>query len=107
MQAPTKEWEEKKAVYERRFRLLSGRSGDSRKAAAEKENRSKTCRQMKKEEANGCSSDPAMLECFLPVGGAQAKQQLADVQAEVSRVCGGQQYRPEPIAPERGAGAEP
>ena len=39
-------------------------------------------------------------------GGALALQQLAFLQAEVSRVYGGQQYRQEPIAPERGEGAE-
>ena len=32
------EWEEQKAQYEMRFRVLSGRSGDSRKAAAELDN---------------------------------------------------------------------
>ena len=47
-----------------------------------------------------------MLEYFLAVGGALALQQLAFLQAEVSRVYGGQQYRQEPIALERGTGAE-
>ena len=54
---------------------------------------------------NPMDAAPAMLEHFLTVGAAQAVQQLAFIQGEVSRVYGGQ-HRPEPTAPERGAGAE-
>ena len=45
-----KEMEERKALYETPFRALSEKSGDCRKAAAELENESRSCRQVKREE---------------------------------------------------------
>ena len=102
----------RKADYETRFPVLLERSGDSWKAAAgldieiqsflaSEERRGSSASQ-----SNGCCFDPAILEYFLAFGGALAVQQLAFLQAEVSRVYGGQQYRQEPIARERGARAE-
>ena len=66
--------------------------------------RSRTCRQVKREEAAvrrsqmGSAFDPVILEQLLAM-------EAAHLQGEVSRVYGGQE-QPEPTAPERGAGAE-
>ena len=46
-------------------------------------------------ESNGRSFDPAMVDQLLTMGAAQAMQQLAFIQGEISRVYGGQ-HQPEP-----------
>ena len=105
-----KRWR-KKAHDETRFRALSERSGDSRKAAAELENEILNLQASEERrgcialQTNGCCFDPAIFEQVLTVGAAQAMQQLAYVHGEVTRVFGGQHW-PEPTAPARGAGAE-
>ena len=94
------EWEDPKAHYETRFRALSEKSGDSRKAAAELGDELQNLQASEKRrgssasQSNGYCFEPATLEQFPTMGAAQAMQQLACLQAEVSRVFGGQ-HRPE------------
>ena len=86
MQTLNKEWEEKKAHYETRFRALSERSGDSRKAAAELENEIQNLQAS--EERRGSSASQSNGWCFDP-----AILELAYIHGEVSRVYGGQHRR--------------
>ena len=46
-------------------------------------------------QSNGCCFDPAVVEHFITMGAAQAWQQLAFIEGEVSRVYGGQ-HQPAP-----------
>ena len=64
MQMLNKEMEERKALYETRFRALSEKSGDSRKAAAELENEIQTLQAG--EERRGSSASQSNGCCFAP-----------------------------------------
>ena len=64
-----KEMEERKALYETRFRALSEKSGHCRKAAAELENQIQTLQVG--EERRGCSASQSNGCCFDPATGEQ------------------------------------
>ena len=87
MQTLSKEWEEQRAQYETRFRVLSEKSGDS---AAELENEIQNLqaneerRGTSASQSNGCCFDPVILEHLLAMEAAQAMQQLTYLQGEVS-----------------------
>ena len=110
MQKMSKEWEEQRAQYEMRFHVLSEKSVDSRTAAAELENEvqnlqaSEERRSSSASQSNGCCFDPEI--GATPRDGSSRGNAAAHLSSGRRQQSYGGQQRPEPTAPERGAGAE-
>ena len=106
MQMLNKEMEERKALYETRFRALSEKSGDSRKAGAELENEIQALqageerRGSSASHSNGCYFDPAIWEQIFLFGETRAASFIQFMQQEFVR-----QYRTSGF-PEQGTGEE-
>ena len=79
MQLHNQEMEERKALFETRFRAFSEKSGDCRKAAAEIDNEIQALQAGEERrgscasQSNGCCFDPAMWEQVFASGAAHAE----------------------------------
>ena len=103
IQMLSKEKEERKALHETRFRALTEKSGDSRKAAAELEveiQAGEERRSSSASQSNGCCIDPAVWEQVFAFGETRAEIFINVLQQEFYGLCSASG------CPEQGAGAE-